>query len=267
MIVLDLDIDYFMNLIASTPESISERLPEDVYKECVWKEDKVRNFFEVNLGLSKHRKISGRIITGHNEAIDFWKELIYAGKLTVPFEVIHIDSHADLGLGFDSDTYILDHLLKYSVESRPNYNNYVDFRGHNRNEGIGDYLLFAVAYQWISKLTYCANPNGDKNDYFWYTLKDFKENKIWDDPVENTIQLLHNPDMDIPNYIDDDFLKQEYIKNSVKEPEVPFLIIPTIEAVQYDGSFDYIVVAQSPNYTPTSADFIVDMIKEYIYEI
>lgn len=32
----------------------------------------------------------------------------------------------------------------------------------------------------ISKITYCANPNGDKNDYVWDTLKDLKDDMIWD---------------------------------------------------------------------------------------
>lgn len=69
-------------------------------------------------------------------------------------------------------------------------------------ESIGDYLLFAIAYRWISKLTYCANPNGDKNDYLWDILKDLHENGIWDDPVENPIQLVYNPNMDFPGYND-----------------------------------------------------------------
>ena len=43
---------------------------------------------------------------------------------------------------------------------------------------------------------YCANPNGDKNDYVWETLKDFEEKLIWDTPVENIIQLVCNPDVD-----------------------------------------------------------------------
>jgi len=52
----------------------------------------------------------------------------------------------------------------------------------------------------------------------------------------------------------------------VKEPEIPFLIIPTIEDVKYNGDFDFIVMAQSPNYTPASADYIMDVLREYIEE-
>ena len=40
--------------------------------------------------------------------------------------------------------------------------------------------------------------------------------------------------------------------------------IRDIEAVRYDGSFDYITCCISPNYTPASADFIIELMKEYI---
>ena len=45
------------------------------------------------------------------------------------------------------------------------------------------------------------------------------------------------------------------------------MIIPSIQDVKYDGDFDFVVLAQSPNYTPTSADFIMDIVREYIVEI
>ena len=49
--------------------------------------------------------------------------------------------------------------------------------------------------------------------------------------------------------------------------QVELRIIPTIEDVKHSGDFDFVVLAQSPNYTPASADFIIDIFKEYITEI
>ncbi len=267
MKILDLDMDYFMESVAHTPESVCDRLPECDYGDSVWSEKRVRNFLENNLGLSKNNKICGRIVSGHNEALTFWRELITKGTLTIPFEVVHVDSHADLGLGYNSWKYILDELLSYPPEKRPLHNRYVDCSGKTTEEGIGDYLLFAIAYRWIFKITYCANPNADKNDYLVDTLKNFEEKLIWDEPVENIIQLYYNPNLDFPNYDDGSFAKKQYIATSLKEPEVPLLIIPTIEAVKYNGDFDFIVMAQSPNYTPASADFIMDIFREYMVEI
>lgn len=268
MKILDLDMDYFMECIANNiPESTTERLPEEDYGGFVWTEDRVRAFLENNLGLSKEKKIKGRIVCGHNESLHLWRELINNKKLTIPFEVIHIDSHADLGLGSSSWLYILNDLLQYQVQERPMHNRYVDCWGTLKEEGIGDYLLFAIAYRWISKITYCANPNGDKNDYIWDTLKDFHEEYIWDKPVVNIIQLTHNPKIKRPSYNDNEWAKEEYLKSAIKEPEVPLLIIPTIKDVKYNGDFDFAVLAQSPNYTPASADFIMEIFKEYIEEI
>ena len=62
----------------------------------------------------------------------------------------------------------------------------------------------------------------------WETLKDFEEKLIWDKPVENTIQLVCNSDMEFPSYNADEQEKQAYLKNAVKEPEVSLLIIPSI---------------------------------------
>ena len=43
--------------------------------------------------------------------------------------------------------------------------------------------------------------------------------------------------------------------------------VENAEYVKFDGNFDYAVMAQSPNYTPASADFILDIFREYIEEI
>ncbi len=52
-----------------------------------------------------------------------------------------------------------------------------------------------------------------------------------------------------------------------QKPRPHGLIIPTIEDVRFCGDFDYVVLAQSPNYTPESADYIMDIVREYIEEI
>ena len=70
--------------------------------------------------------------------------------------------------------------------------------------------------------------------------------------------------METPDYYSSDEEKKEYWSNAIKEPEVSFDIIPTIEDVKYNGKFDYITVAQSPNYTPESADYILEILSEYI---
>ena len=265
MKVLDVDMDYFMFDIGHyVSENPSERFEEEKIGESVWNECEVREFFEKKLGLSKDKKIPGRIVVHHNETLYFWKEMIENELLQYPFEVVHIDSHADLGLGCTcGDQFIMKNLLGLDVEQRWDFKLYNQFV-NSRMPGIGDYLLFAIAFRWISKLTYCANPNGECNDFLWYTMKDFYEPIYVGDCFRNTIQLLYNSTDILPKYSVSQKGYKEFLDNSVKEPEVPFEIIHSIEKVNYSGDFDFISIAQSPNYTPKSADYILDVFKDYV---
>ena len=266
MRVLDVDMDYFMTEIAHTPYSSTERLDEEDYGSSVWPADKVRLFLEKNLGLSKEHKIPGRVVCGHNESLFFWEEQNQSGKLIEPFDVIHVDSHADLGLGDPSGDFLQSMFLSLPIATRRRVRDY-EFNNQIKGISIGDYLLWAIAYGMISSITYCANPNGDKNDYLWDTLKDFQEEYIWDKPVKNYIQLKYNREMEMPRYNSSDNYKKRYLRGAMKDPEVELLIIPSIEDVKFSGEFDYAVLAQSPNYTPESADFIMDIFREYIDEV
>lgn len=267
MKVLDLDLDYFMESVETGIASGTvERISEDVYGEKVWSENRVRTFLEQNLGLSKCHRLPGRIVTNHNESLFFWEDLIASGKLVAPFEVVHVDSHADLGCGYDSPVFLQSDLLMLPIEKRRGIRSFV-FQEKKMGIDIGDYLLWGIAYRMFTKITYCSNPNGENNDYCWYTLKDFHEEFVWDDPVSNYIQLTFNKDMELPEYDSSEECKKQYLEGAIKEPEVELRIIPTIEAVKYNGDFDFVVMAQSPNYTPASADFIIDIFKEYIIEV
>ena len=73
MIVLDLDMDYFLDVV---PTHIDEgkRQSRSEYVNGVWDKCRVRSFMENNLGLSKEKRIPGRLFTRHNEVLDFWTE-------------------------------------------------------------------------------------------------------------------------------------------------------------------------------------------------
>ena len=163
-------------------------------------------------------------------------------------------------------SFLQSEFLTLPIDSRRKISEY-EFYDKIKKISICDYLLWAVAYRMVSSITYCANPHGDKNDYVLDTLKDFHEEYIWDKPVKNYIQLKYNKTMEMPDYDSSDAYKKKYLEGAIKDPEVELLIIPTIEDVKFDGNFDYAVMAQSPNYTPASADFILDIFREYIEEI
>lgn len=262
MKILDVDMDYFLYDVAHFISQDSKDRLENSYE--VWKRENIIDFIENNLGLSKNNKIKGKIVEHHNEALYYWKELIDNNLLETPFEVIHVDSHADLGLGDKSLFFIFEKLLGLNVDRRINFQNYGKYFEEYSLPGIGDYLLFTIAFRWISKLTYISNPNSFGDDYHPYIMKNF-------DDFSGIIQLSYNDKSkisELPNSFNKDAMriKENYLKTSILEPEVPFEIKRTIEGVKYNGDFDFITFCISPNYTPKSADFIIDIFREYIEE-
>lgn len=187
MRILDIDMDYFFKEIPiMISENSTERISDADYP--VWSKDEVIDFFENRLGLSKEIKIKGKIVTHHNEALYYWRKLIQEYSLSIPFEVVHIDSHADLGLGYPSWVFILDSLLSVPAEERIKIENYGEMFEKYYEPSIGDYLLFALAFRWISKLVYVCNPTDMGNDYVWMILKDGIE-------PNDKIQLAYNEKM------------------------------------------------------------------------
>lgn len=272
MKVLDVDMDYFLYDVAHNISPKSKMRLNDSYK--VWEEENIINFIEKNLGLSKDKKIKGRIVTHHDEALYYWKELIEGGLLEKKFEVIHVDSHSDLGFSDSGKYFIFEKLLGLEEKERSKIEEYKTYFNEYKLPNIGNYLLFAIAFRWISKLTYVSNPVEKGNDYPFFIIKNFNDSS---DDSNKIIQLHYNEENSnvnneytlrkiVRNYNQNKKIIQEYLKNSKLEPEVPFEIKKTIEEVKYNGDFDFITFCISPNYTPENADFIIDIFRDYIEE-
>lgn len=59
----------------------------------------------------------------------------------------------------------------------------------------------------------------------------------------------------------------ENARKNLEIEEIEYEFITSSEYVNYDGDFDFISMAQSPDFTPASGDFILDIFKEYIIDI
>lgn len=247
MRILDVDMDYFLSNVASNISQDSEsRLEESSYYRP-WEKEKIEMFLENNLGLSKKSKARGRIVKHHNEALYYWRELVEDNQLQTPFEVIHVDAHADLGLGYSSWQFILNKLLRIDVDKRAYIEKYSEWFDEFKQPGIGDYLLYCLAFRWIKSLTYIYHPTEDGNDYIYYIFKDAKEPEFWEST--GVIQLAP---------------QKRLLMSIDEEPEVQFIRQCDIAEIEYDGKFDFIIFCQSPNYTPKSLDFAMEVIKQYI---
>lgn len=242
MRILDLDLDFFISDIAHFISDDGDRLDEVYY--IPWSEKETRVFLEQRCGLSKINPIKGKVIKHHDEAFFFWRELINKGSLETPFEVVHVDAHADLGLGDASWAYILGDLLRFPPKERINPK--TDGMG---GLGFGNYLAFSIASRWISQLTFVLHPKWE-NDLPLFLLKDF-------DDASGAIQLKLFEKNDI------DVHRIRKARPISVEPEVP-LKLQKCWDYKTRESFDYIVLCQSPGYTPFTADKLLSVIEGYI---
>ena len=247
MRVLDIDLDFFLNDIAHFANDYGDRLDESEY--IPWKEAEVRNFLEFRCGLRIDNKVKGRILTHHQEAFLFWRDLIDKEQLKVPFEVIHVDAHADLGLGDASWVYIMQNLLHRPIEKR-RYPERFHYKSNYYKFGFGNYLAFAIGCRWVSKLTFVTHPEWH-NDLPWTLFKDLTENS-------GIIQLRkYDRKINLDTYV---IRKVEPLE---VEPEVPFFTVPHTEFIN-DEPISFITLCQSPGYTPKTSDRLIPIISEYI---
>ena len=151
MRVLDIDLDFFL---ADCCEPAPAGARPDAAGHEPWQAEKVREFLEKNCGLNTERKIPGRVFETHDGALQFWQELIAAGQLSVPFEVTHIDAHSDLGIGRPGPGFVLNSVLPLSPAERADIKRYYEMKQLDE----ANYLLFALAFRWISRLENVRNP-------------------------------------------------------------------------------------------------------------
>ena len=233
MRVLDLDMDFFL----SDPCPLA-KLGERPDESCAraWSDEEVIRFLEEQCGLSRENPIPGLIFDTHDKALDFWKERVEDGSLTTPFEVVHVDTHSDLAFGPPGTGYVLNVVLSRLPQQRPQI--------HLYREAVeldeANYLLFALATRWISRLAYVRNPKSHQ---------------------------------DIPRQLLDgdgnihlrSFVSAMMEGKNGKEPVIPFDVYDDYTQFRQTG-YDFVTMAQSPRYAPESADRIMEIVRRYIIE-
>ena len=249
--VLDLDLDFFVWPIAY--RRVRGRLPDGECRHLASEPD-VRQFLEQRCHLQRPASIPGVDFVEHDEAFRVWRRWLKEGTLSNPFRVIHVDGHADLGLWDASYLYIQVELLAFPPGRR-----WRPGRGPNKLNP-GNYLAFAIACRWIRDLTLVYptdpschvtwKPNQHPPDLQRMIFKDH-------DVGTRVIQLAR--------YRPED---RSHLAAHTKCPQ-PVSIEPIVPVdwkpvgdFEFAG-FTHIVVAQSPKYTPKSADHLLPVIREY----
>jgi len=275
-VVLDLDLDFFVWPTTHYPRWHG-RMPETEYKHLA-RPDDVRAFLETRCYLDKSSRPIGREFKEHLQAFYTWREWLAKGILHPPFTVIHADAHADLGCGSPSWRYLETEFLGLPLTKRAKPR-----RGVN-GLNSANYLLFAIANRWIRRLTYVypQNPEVSRLD---------STEASGPRPMEELVQALGHlvgggenrpPTNDVPDccfqngdwrsksfqlkhHSPQDWTRSLYSNKPSTplhvEPAVPFQWV-VHEEFSFRG-FTHIVVAQSPRYTPESADKLLSVIREH----
>ncbi len=249
MRVLDIDLDFFLDNLATFRSDHGDRLRDEEYHP--WPSSEVRTFLRQQCGLSCKHRIPGRVIAHHHEAFLFWRELIESERLATPFEVVHIDAHADLGMGTREYMYVLTHLL-----NRPTSDRWHPEQNMECSEfSAGNYLIFAIACRWISSLVYVthSDPRCGRDDIPDHYMKDWNR-------ASGVIQLRAYP----PGVTMED-LFSERVKPLSFEQEVPLTCISG-RSYHSTGPFDFTCLSQSHGFTPASSDELMNTIREYMAE-
>lgn len=268
--VLDLDLDFFVWPIAHDREEGAGRL--DYRDHQSQSKEQICQFLEHQCGLSREVRIPGRRVVQHVDAFTTWREWLLKKILAEPFDVIHADAHSDLGSGpwNPSPKFFEAELLKIPLLQRAHP------RMGRDAVNSGNYLVAAVANRWIATLTYVYPVNPNPRDLCTSeglnALQEIQE--FLSDGFNDEIL----PVRDLPGYCFRDqkpntkvielkeFSSKDWDRSVPVhiEPSVPFDWVSS-EEFKY-SRFTHMVVAQSPAYTPETADSLLEVICEYFKE-
>ena len=243
--ILDIDLDFFLNKVSISREN-DKRLNKKKYYP--WSKSRFESFLENRCQLSKSHRIPGRVLNQHHEAFYFWRKLILQGKITVPFELVHIDAHSDLG---DADwgwIYVTSELLHKPVEERINPD---DCLLYGINEA--NYLAFSLACRWIKKLTFVLHPRWE-DDLTKVYFKDYKSES----------HLIELKKFDKKELFEKGFDATPDISDP--EPQVPVEFIDLLD-YKTEDQFNVLTCSHSKSYTPRSSDKLLGVFKKFIKKV
>lgn len=113
-----------------------------------------------------------------------------------------------------------------------------------------NYLSYALACRWLRTLTYVHHAqSGDELMPFFF--RDF-------DPACGVMDLRHVPGV-----------RQAHSREELRalphtlEPPIAFQRIP-VHAYRAGEPFDYVILCQSPGYTPSEADALIPIFRDYV---
>lgn len=234
MRVLDIDLDFFLADCCPLAE-VGQRPCLEGHEP--WPEEKVIFFLENQCGLSLDDPLPGAVFETHDMALAYWQERMAEGTLTAPFHVTHVDAHSDLGIGKPGPGFVLNGVLPRLLDKRADIQSYYD----RCQLDEANYLLFALAFRWISSLDNVRNPKSRPDI----------PREILLPGREDAIQLTS-------------FAARLSEGVNGTEPVIPFNVYGDYTAFKAAEPYDFATLAISPRYAPVEANELLPIIGRYI---
>lgn len=261
--ILDLDLDVFSSPAVYWPQT-NDR-PSDEDHVCASAKD-VRYFLEQQCGLCTVSKIPGQEFTDHDDAFYTWRRWIEEGSLNPPFCIVHVDTHADMGMGDAGWVYLLSDLLALPIEQRRDPR-----RGHDALNA-GNYLMFAIANRWVDRLTYVFPVRHPWTANWSSGFSEDVQEDPSSDGAPGDLMVMHFRNGDWKTaLLELRHCTRETLNSCMGrrelepvihvEPPVPFAFTPVPNFAV--TSFTHMVVARSPRFAPAAADKLLPIIREY----
>jgi hypothetical protein len=251
--ILDIDLDFFLSRKKTEkPMSDLSRLEDDFY--LPWDEETTREFLEKQCGLSQKNRVKGAFFVQHDEVFYFLRTLQERNEQALIFEIDHLDAHADLGMGDDSYRYLSELVLWKTLNERP----YSNVDGSRQRVTAANYLAFCIACRWVKSVNY-VNRSEWSNDLPSFLFKHFD--------VTGNLMLKKFEKHQMEKIIE--FNGGDFWETAKKElpvavePEVSFKVIDWVH-FQAKETYDFILLTQSPGYTPQTSDKLIPVITSYI---
>lgn len=128
------------------------------------------------------------------------------------------------------------------------------------NDGLleGNYISFAIACRWIEAITYVHHPSVPQENLGIHDIPNclFRNN----DPHCGVIEFKK-----LPNECRHGFKRLSEYEPLALEPAVP-IRLQDCHSFSTKLPVSFVFVAQSPNYTPSSSDHLLDVFRQFIDE-
>jgi hypothetical protein len=249
MTVLDIDLDFFA---APTLHEVEEHAarPEDS-AFTVWTPDAVTAFL-ARLGLIA--PLPGGASDRHVDALWTWNAAAYAGRLELPFGVVHVDAHEDLGFGGDAWRRLQETVLVKPLAERR-------FEDVAPLADSGNYLLCAVALGWVREITFVLpGPLPPVPEARLHDLNVHALHLRDGDPASGTLQLKSRA----PLTADAQAARCQDRSWTVLDPPVPIRVLSPDEVTP--ARYDLLTLARSPAFCPPKTDALLPLLERWLAE-